>query len=144
MKKIILGTVLVFSIVASAGEWISPSSEVCSKNGGELSRSGVCYANFNDAKRICSNTDATLPTLDDLRGLLASCGGKFDDYNMHKDDPAFQSCSKKNGFDISRHYWSSTNSKIDGYAMGVRFVNGYEYDKKKDGTLSVQCVKIGQ
>jgi len=147
MKRLLLlvsTSVLLTATYVSAGEWVNPSSEVCTKNGGELSRSGVCYANWNDAKGICSNTDATLPTIDDLRHLLASCGGKFDDYNMHKDDPAFQSCAKKNGFDISRHYWSSTKGQVDGYAMAVRFVNGYEYMSKNDKTNSVHCVKIGK
>ena len=134
---------LLTSGYLSAGEWVTPSGDVCTKNGGELSRDGVCYAKWDDAKHICSSMDATLPALDELRAVLASCGGKFDDYNMHKDDPAFQSCTRKKGFNVSRHYWSSTGGQVDGYAMAVRFANGYEYMNKKEKTSSVQCVKAG-
>ena len=147
MKKLLLlvsTSVLLTSTYVSAGEWVSPSNEVCTKNGGEIARGGSCYANWNDAKRICSNTDASLPTIDDLRRVLDSCGGKFDDYNMHKNDPAFQSCSESNGFDVSRHYWSATKGQVDGYAMAVRFANGYEYMSEKSKTSSVNCVKASK
>ena len=147
MKRLLLlvsTSVLLTATCVSAGEWVSPSNEVCTKNGGELSRGGICYAKWDDAKRICSNADASLPTIDDLRRVLASCGGKFDDYNVHKDDPAFQSCSKKKGFSISSHYWSSTKGQFDGYAMAVRFSNGYEYMNEKDKVSSVHCVKASE
>jgi len=149
MKKLLLivsTSVLLTAIYASAEEWVKPSNDMCIKNGGKISsRGGVCYAKWSDAKRICSNTtDADLPAIDDLRRVLDSCGGKFDDYNMHKDDPAFQSCSKNKGFSVSRHYWSSTKGKVDGYAMAVRFANGYEYMSKNDKTNSVHCVKRGK
>ena len=35
----------------------------------ELSRGGICYAKWDDAKRICSNMNAALPTLDELKGM---------------------------------------------------------------------------
>jgi len=144
MKKLLLlvSVSLLLAVTnASAEEWVTPSKEVCTKNGGELSRSGTCYANLNDAKRICINMDAILPTLEDLQHVLDSCGGKFDDYNMHKDDPAFQTCSKKKGFDVSRHYWSSSEGQAPGYTMAVRFANGYDYMSKNDKTNSVHCMK---
>ena len=147
MKRLLLlvsTSVLLTTTCVSAAEWVNPSNDVCTKNGGKLSRGGVCYAKLDDAKHICSNSDASLPTLDELRAVLDSCGGKFDDYNMHKDDPAFQSCSKKNGFDVSRHYWSSTKGQADGYSMAVRFANGYDYMSKNDKTNSVNCVKAGK
>jgi hypothetical protein len=147
MKKLLLlasVSLLITATYLSAEEWVSPSKEVCTKNGGEVSRGGVCYAKWDDAKRICGNSDAVLPTLDELRAVLDSCGGKFDDYNMHKDDPSFQTCAKKNGFDISRHYWSSTKGQADGYSMAVRFANGYDYMSKNNKTKSVNCVKTSK
>ena len=147
MKRLLLlvsTSVLLTTTCVSAEEWVNPSNDVCTKNGGKLSRSGVCYAKWDDAKHICSNMNAVLPTMDELRAVLDSCGGKFDDYNMHKDDPVFQSCSKKNGFDVSRHYWSSTKGQADGYSMAVRFANGYDYMSKNDKTNSVNCVKAGK
>ena len=143
MKKVLL--ILSFSILfATAEEWVSPAKEVCTKNGGKLSRNGTCYANLNDAKRICINMNAILPTLEDLQHVLDSCGGKFDDYNVHKDDPAFQTCSKKKGFDVSRHYWSSSEGQASGYTMAVRFSNGYDYMSKNDQTNSVHCMKLNK
>ena len=147
MKKLLLlasASLLITATYLSADEWVSPSEEVCAKNGGELSRSGVCYAKLDDAKRICSNMDAALPTLDELKAVLASCGGKFDDYKMHKDDAAFLSCSKKKGFDVSRHYWTSTKGQVDGYSMAVRIANGYDYMSENSKTSSVNCVKAGK
>ena len=144
MKKLLLivsSSLFLATTYTSAAEWVSPSNELCTKNGGKISRGGICYAKWDDAKRICSNSDAGLPTIDDLRQVLASCGGKFDDYNMHKDDPAFQSCSKKKGFSVSRHYWSSTKGQADGYSIAVRFANGYDYMSKNDKTNSVHCMK---
>ena len=141
MMRVRTASLLLTTAYLSAEEWTSPSKEVCTKNGGKLSRSGACYAKWDDAKRICGAIDAALPTLDELKSALDSCGGKFDDYKMHKDDPAFQSCSKKKGFDVSRHYWSSTKGQADGYSMAVRFANGYDYMNKNDKTSSVNCVK---
>ena len=144
MKKLLLiasSALFLATTYVSAAEWVSPSNEICTKNGGKLSRGGVCYANWDDAKRICINMKAVLPTLEELSAVLDSCGGKFDDYTMHKDDPAFQSCSKKKGFAVSRHYWSSTKGQANGYSMAVRFANGYDYMSKNDNTNSVNCVK---
>jgi len=136
--------VLLTASAVSAQEWVSPSKAVCTQNGGKLSRGGVCYAKWDDAKRICMKSDASLPSLDALREVLAGCGGKFDDYTIHKDDPAFQACSKMNGFAVARHYWSSTGGQVDGYAMAVRFSNGYEYMSKKSKVSSVHCVKASK
>jgi len=147
MKKLLLlasASLLITATYLSADEWVSPSKEVCAKNGGELSRGGACYAKLDDAKRICSNMDAALPTLDELKAALESCGGKFDDYEVHKDDAAFQSCSKKKGFDVSRHYWTSTKGQVDGYSMAVRIANGYDYMSENSKTSSVNCVKAGK
>ena len=147
MKKLLLlasASLLITATYLSADEWVSPSKEVCAKNGGELSRGGACYAKLDDAKRICSNMDAALPTLDELKAALESCGGKFDDYAVHKDDAAFQSCSKKKGFDVSRHYWTSTKGQVDGYSMAVRIANGYDYMSENSKTSSVNCVKAGK
>ena len=144
MKKLLLlasASLLITATYLSAEEWVSPSKEVCTKNGGKVSRGGVCYAKWDAAKRICSNMDAALPTLDELKAALASCGGKFDDYKMHKDDPAFQSCSKKKGFAVLRHYWTSTKGQADGYSMAVRIANAYDYMNKNSKTSSVNCVK---
>ena len=68
----------------------------------EANYQGMVFAMQNGMMRnaFAANMNAALPTLDELKGILDSCGGKFDDYNMHKDDPAFQSCSKKNGFAV--------------------------------------------
>lgn len=144
MKKLLLmvATLLFLATTySSAAEWVSPSNEECTKNGGEVSRDGVCYAKWDDTKLICSTIGASLPTVEDLRGVLDSCGGKFDDYNSHRKDPAFQSCSKEKGFVVSRRYWSSTNGQIEGYAVAVRFENGYEFENKKSKTQSVHCMK---
>jgi len=124
-------------------EWVSPTEDVCTSNGGKFDN-GICEADWQNAKSICQASGARLPTIDELQRVVTSCGGVVDDHANNENDPDYQSCYKRRGFDKG-WYWSSTEyNNISSYAWIVYFyygdVNGYD----KGYNIYPRCVRAGQ
>jgi len=133
-------------------KWIEVSSSTCSDNGGEM-RDGICGANWENAKTICSQSGGQLPSREDLRQVVVDCGGSHTTYgdkdwksltDKNKANKSYQSCYEAKGF-RSSDYWSSTS--IVGYertAWIVLFYYGSVAGGYKDSSYYVRCVRAGQ
>ena len=100
----------------STSKWIIPRKNVCEANNGKFDNTdkiGLCLANWENAKKICSFSGKHLPTRNDLHKIITNCGGiinaenKSVDKNLKNDN--YQSCYKKKGFIDGLDYWSSTS-----------------------------------
>jgi len=99
------------------------------------------------ANHYCQNLTAggysnwRLPTIDELRVVVASCSGILNKQKLNEKSTKYHSCYKNKGFKSS-HYWSSTNN-IDNlnYAWLVNFYGGYDCYDDKDNTEYVRCVR---
>ena len=122
---------------------VDPSEESCIKNGGKIYE-GVCYANWENAKKICKVNTARLPTIEELKAVIKKCGGVVDAFDKNKNNSHYQNCYKKLGF-TSNDYWSSTTSvNNSSYAWYVYFYYGNSNRNGKSVTYSVRCVRSRQ
>jgi len=120
---------------------IDPSAGVCTKNGGIFDKSGVCKANWQDAKHICRVAGGRLPTISELKAVFSSCGNKIT-------APNYKSCCKRKGFDcddVSAMYWSSdTSADNTNKAWSISFFSASGgYDDKVVYNI-VRCVIVGK
>ena len=142
MKKLLLLTTasLLLTTTYAAAGWVSPLPKACTQNGGKLTAGGVCEATWHDAGRICSAAGGRLPSIDELKQVVAECGGVIgDDINGLGDNvniSAYQSCYQNKGFSASASgfYWSSEGAWI------VRFYDGYADVSPKTYEGYVRCV----
>ena len=144
-KLLLLASIsLVFGTTYASADWINPPRKACTKNGGHLAQGGVCEANWSSAKRICRVAGGRLPTINELRKVITSCGGEVNDNSNNKNDPSYQSCYANRGFSSSGYYWSSTTLASDSsYAWIVYFKSGNDNVDKSDSYF-VRCVRAGQ
>jgi hypothetical protein len=144
MKKLLLlaSASLVFATTYASASWINPSRTICTANGGRLAPDGVCEANWRNATRICSATNARLPKRSELRKVVTDCGGVFNDEDNNQNDAHYQSCYSDAGFYSSNYYWSSmTDTSLNNYAWIVYFKYGYDSNYNKGGINYVVCIK---
>jgi len=131
-------------------KWIAPTDGVCRSNGGKIDKDGVCKANWENAKKICSASGGRLPTIDELREVIVDCGGEMKENNyaeMKKNEKntSYQSCYKKKGFSSSSDCWSATtNASYSSDAWNVNFFNGDHRWYSKTLVSSIRCVRGGQ
>jgi len=136
MKKLILvsiASLLLGSTYANA-EWVKPTRSACTSNGGKL-ENGICKANWESAKDICRASGARLPTINELRRVITSCGGVVNESNNNTNDPDYQSCYQRRGFSYKDVYLSSTEYNNDSSgAWYVSFYGGNDgwYDKSSE------------
>ena len=129
--------------------WIIPSDSICKSNGGKVKHNS-CYANWSNAKKICSASGGSLPSIDILKKVIIECGGtpvkvvedkdwkKFFDKNG--DNKLYQVCYKKKGF--SSNCWSSSSVESnENLAWFVGFNSGDIGWNTKTYSLYVHCVK---
>lgn len=125
-------------------EWVTPSNKTCVSYGGEIDKHGVCESNWATAKDICSASNATLPSLYELKKVIVDCGGKIDDFDNNSANSSYQSCYKRKGF-TSYYYWSSTTRASNtNYAWYVYFSNGGTDYYNESTNNNVRCVRAGQ
>lgn len=124
--------------VVSTSKWLKPTNSVCEANGGKLYK-GVCQANWKNAKKICSASGGSLPTIDDLRKVVTDCGGVIDDYTNNINNSNYQTCYKQKGF-TSSWYWSSTEEDSS-YAWRVLFDGGFDLWNLKAVNNYALCVR---
>ena len=133
-------------------KWISPSGKSCKYYGGVLDNNG-CKADWTTAKKICLASEGRLPSRDDLKKVVSTCGGtniSFGDKNWtgitvkNYANKPYQECYKAKGF-ASFHCWSSTTyAGVSDSAWGVDFYRGNQYYGNKILSGYVRCVRAGQ
>jgi hypothetical protein len=101
-------------------KWLTPHRISCYENGGGLYYDSHSYKysnkicgglNFNESKKVCSELDRVLPTLDDLQQIAISCGiGNYvnDEWKNTKSKKLYYSCFEKQGFASAVSYLTST------------------------------------
>jgi len=120
-------------------KWITPKDSLCKANGGEIFK-GVCRANWENAKKICSASGGKLPTRGDFHKVIRDCGGipTTDWYSKEVDkninNNYYQSYYKQKGFSDNNWYWIS-EKKDSANSWGIYFKNGFEswYYKLNNG-----------
>lgn len=126
-------------------KWKLPSNRVCLANSGKVIK-GVCSANWSNAIKICKENDGRLPTLEELEGIVLSCGGELKDDNKAEkkrniENSSYQFCYKKKNF-TSGIYWSSSfDADFAHYIWLIEFANGSVCANTKKYKYNVRCVK---
>jgi len=146
MKKLHFASLLfvAMSITSLQAEWIDPNSASCTSNGGKFDPSGICEANWHQAKNICSAMDARLPAIGELEKVITDCGGVVNDFENNKNNSSYQSCYQNKGFrdTASRYYWSATTYvRGTSYAWYVYLYHGFSYRSDKSRSYYVRCVR---
>jgi len=114
-----------------------------------------CYSAMDYVKnlRLGGYSDWRLPTVDELKEVVRSCGGTSVEYldknfnsivDKNKANSSYQSCYKNKGFRYDSWYWSSTSiSGRTGYAWIVNFNGGGVSYYYKDNNSYLRCVRAG-
>jgi len=132
--------------VVSTSKWLKPSDGVCKANGGKLYK-GVCQANWENAKKICSVSGGQLPSRADLKKVVVDCGGSFTTYGNRDWDSlidkniankSYQACYKEKGF--IGWYWTR-EEKNSSYAWYVSFNLGLDGWDGKSVNGYALCVR---
>jgi len=118
MKKLILIIALACLVKANADVWITPPSDICKNNGGEVNSEQQCKASFKEAKNICEVIGGRLGSIDEFKNVLNSCGSSLINISKELSDEDIdnmvnnmfntskKSCYQSKGFAFSK-YWSS-------------------------------------
>jgi len=142
MKKIVL---LIWSVMGifsvSHAQWINPSSQSCTQNYGILSQDGGCQSNWYSAKKICSSMGARLPSKDEFKELVNSCGGDSKNFKNNKNNAQYQSCLASKSLVTSGYYWSETFYSVRLASPWLaNFLTGYKNDYGNTNGYLVTCV----
>ena len=151
----------------NTSKWITPSDSVCRSNGGRITN-GVCKANWENSKKICSASKGFLPSVGIFGEALNECGGETWSLLMvienlqNEVKPIDPSCYTKMGFisggqywtshDLSRPHlrptetllWSSNPNDYRNDARTVEISSGRIGIGDKDYGNYVRCVRAGQ
>jgi hypothetical protein len=130
--------------------WLDVSRDTCERYGGEL-YIGICKADWDEAKNICSAMSARLPSVNELNAVTKTCGGTpvrygSDDFdsisNKNRANSSYQSCYKRKGFSNNDFYWSSTSfsGKTDN-AWFAFFRSGRVHYDTKGNSYYFKCVR---
>jgi len=131
--------------VVSTSKWLKPSDGVCKANGGKLYK-GVCQANWENAKKICSASGGKLPSRADLKKVVVDCGGIVNsnffgkDAEKNRKNSSYQSCYKQKGFSDNDWYWTR-EAKDSSSAWLVGFNNGDDDWHLKSNYNYALCVR---
>lgn len=147
MNQIIRNLVLILSFstfVFASSEWINISEEDCLKNNG-IMKDGVCTASWNDANAMCLSLEASLASMEQLKGLVKECGGVLNNHQGNSKNSKYQSCYKKKGFIDSSYYWSSNvYEAYEANAWVLYFEFGGDDWDSKTSNHNVRCVKSSE
>ncbi|CAA6801455.1 MAG: Caspase (Peptidase) [uncultured Sulfurovum sp.] len=129
----------------STSKWLKPTNSVCKANGGKIYK-GVCQANWENAKKICSQSRARLPSKNDLHKVIKDCGGiadaNSDEWGKNYNNSSYQSCYKQKGFSTNDWYWTrETYEQDSSYAWIVHFYRGRDDWHGKAGNGYALCVR---
>ena len=127
----------------TTSKWLKPTNSVCRANGGKL-YNGVCEANWENAKKICSASGAKLPSRDDFHKVITDCGGipdaDINEWDKNKNNSQYQNCYKQKGFTNYDWYWTR-EEKDSSYAWIVNFKRGGDYWYRKSYKNLALCVR---
>ncbi|MBD3795339.1 MAG: DUF1566 domain-containing protein [Epsilonproteobacteria bacterium] len=142
MKKIVLVPLsLFFFTVLANGEWLNPSEQICTQNYGKVTEAG-CKSNWYSAKKICSASDARLPSKDEFKELISSCGGNVKSFKSNKNNAQYQSCYKEKSLHALGDYWSATFYSVRlASPWIVNLESGYKNDYANESNNYVICVR---
>ncbi len=121
----------------STSKWIKPTNSVCKANGGKIVK-GVCQANWENAKKICSASGGKLPTRNDFKKEVIACGGIWEDWEKNNNNSSYQSCYKQKGFSV--YHWTR-EEKDSSDAWGVDFQFGSDGWNGKSNLYCALCVR---
>ena len=132
-------------IETPTSKWITPLQSVCKRHGGAIDRDGLCRASWKNAKKICSDSGAILPSKKVFEQIITDCGGvlnnskrELNKREKNKHNMAYQSCYKRQGF--STYYWSSTATSYNPRnAWIVYFYSATEVNSNKKKRGYVRC-----
>jgi len=142
LLSIVALLILILGYTLYQEKWITPSDNHCKSNGGEINSEGVCYADWENAQKICEASGGRLPTIEELKDVVTGCGGTIDDYDNNRANTSYQSCYKAQGFGSSNDYWSATTSASGtSTAWVVLFSNGVDLWNGKSSSSYVRCVR---
>jgi len=125
-------------------KWIRPSDKTCISNGGSIKNSS-CFSTWKEALQICNKSGGRVPKLEELEGVVLSCGGelKNDDREeklKNMKNKSYQSCYKSKNF-TSNMYWSSSyDEDFAHYIWLMNFNEGKIYGSLKKHQHAVQCI----
>ncbi len=135
----------ICGIAQKADKWITPTDITCKANGGRIIPDGVCSANFQDAKAICSASDGRLPTINELEKVIKYCGGDIGKAGANYANDNYQACCRRKGFtpDAMYHY-VSYQGWSNGMVPVVNFRNGLSKWSKMTSNNEILCVSTRQ
>jgi len=138
------------SRVYNPSHWVTPSKYVCKKNNGayyidSTTNENICSANFNDAKKICLDSVARLPTIDELKEVVIGCGGivkeTYEDSIANRDNEPYHNCYKNLGL-YRNGIWSSDISTDKDYPDFVQMMTFYSGDVNialSNSAIPIKC-----
>ena len=130
----------------NTSKWITPTNSVCTNNGGKIYK-GVCQANWENAKKICSQSGGRLPSREDFHNVITACGGIADadnnqQWDKNKKNSSYQSCYKIKGFSDNDWYWTrESHEEYSSLAWFVRFLDGSDGWNYKTSNGYALCVR---
>ena len=137
------------SRVYNPSHWVTPSKYVCKKNNGLFTsdyytKQDICISSLNDAQKICLDSAARLPIIDELKEIIIGCGAiifeVIDDFQANRTNETYKSCYKNLGFTNST-YWSSTIKYNEYFNKGTNltFESAGVYERRLDSSAQVRC-----
>jgi len=111
--------------VTQTSKWLKPTNSACKANGGKIDKDGVCRANWENAKKICSASGGQLPSRVDFHKVITDCGGIADangdnEWRKNRNNSSYHSCYKQKGFSDNDWYW--TRESHERYSSGAWLV----------------------
>ncbi len=128
--------------------FITPPDNVCLKHSGELSELNTCSANWFNAKRICADLGARLPTVDEFRKVVVDCGGFWKEhskYRINKTNSNYKRCYWDKGFiaGTPTGYYTTTEYQVPTVShttiLSVKMGNASTYLQSRDSKRAVLC-----
>jgi len=131
--------------------FVTPSKSTCLRHGGRWnSNFDVCQASWSKAKKICRTSGGRLPSLNEFKRVIRSCGGvPIDGEKMGNERHRTNSlCYKRLGIRYIFHgdYWTSTayyNPQVPSYLFKktVAIASGYYMYDDRVGPNYITCVR---
>jgi len=117
--------------------WITPKSKLC------FSEAMGCVSTWDEAKEICSEYNASLPTIEELKKEVVYCKGEIgnskDIYKKNMNNLTYYFCFQRNGFQSGNSYWSKT--EVEGEVKVLHFDSAQINTRVKTQTYYVRCIK---
>jgi hypothetical protein len=132
-----------FNPLSSNSRFLRPSRSLCMKYGGK-EENGECQINWDNATKLCKESELFLPSRANIHSFISDCGGiqveNFKSYNKNYDNEKYQLCYKKLGFKKMEGYWTREEYKSSN-AWSVFFKRGTNTWVPKSFTSAILCTQ---